>query len=365
VESTLATDILKKLPHRGWKALLLLASLCFVVLWTPVVGCSGEPRLGVTVKGKTVEVIDMHFHPGEWDNIPPATRNYLASRFPFPLSLTPKSLAESVLNAEGILGEMDKAGAAIGVLFAVYAPKTVGVATNEFVQQEVAKNRTRLLGLASLRVDRWNTDKDKELAALRKALSDPSMVGIKLAHAHMHFRMDDPRYYGIYEISAQMKKPVYLHTGSSPFPNINTQAPYTDPSYLEDAIRKHPKAIFILGHLGFDFIHRKQGKLDECIRLAKTYKNVYLEPSALGSETSDPDGSNFKQTFEKMKAQGVTDRIIYGSDGPQSPGFAKRYLEGTIRAMERANYTVDEIKAVLAGNFRRVFTLPSTLKKAP
>lgn len=50
--------------------------------------------------------------------------------------------------------------------------------------------------LASLRVDNFRTDKDAELNRLRAALSAPSMIGIKLAHAHQHFRMDDSTFLG-------------------------------------------------------------------------------------------------------------------------------------------------------------------------
>ena len=80
------------------------------------------------------------------------------------------------------------------------------------------------------------------------------------------------------------EKPLYLHTGSSPFPGTSSEPPYTDPTYLEAAIQSYPGAVFILGHLGYDFGDQQPGSLDACIRLAKTYPNVYLEPSALGSK---------------------------------------------------------------------------------
>jgi len=338
--------------------------LFFVAIALESVGCSGSPQLGVEVNGQQVEVVDIHFHPGEWKDIPKPTQRYLSSRFPFPFSLTPESLAESIIKSHGIVAEMDKAGIRVGILLAVYAPKTVGVSTNEFVSGQVKEIPERLLGLASLRVDNWAKDKDKELTALRKALSNPSMVGIKIAHAHQHFRMDDPRYYGIYQISAEMKKPVYLHTGSSPFPGISLKASYTDPAYLEDAIKKHPKAIFILGHLGFDFANKKIGELKTCLRMAKTYPNVYLEPSAMGAPTNDPDGSFLNQVMKEVKAAGVINKMIYGSDGPQSPGFAKSYLERTMAAMKNSGYTTEEVQKVLSGNFYRVFTSPIKPSKA-
>lgn len=316
-------------------------------------GCD-TPR-GVDWDGRRLPVVDMHLHPGEWDAIPETTRTFLGSRFPFPLNLNPKSTAEGILSAEGILAELDKAGVSQAVLFAVYSPRTVGIATNERVLSDTAKAPDRLYGLASLRVDNFRTDKDAELNRLRAALSNPSMIGIKLAHAHQHFRMDDPTFFGIYQVASDLKKPLYLHTGSSPFPGTSSEPPYTDPTYLEAAIQSYPGAVFILGHLGYDFGDQQPGSLDACIRLAKTYPNVYLEPSALGSKGSDPTGENLKYAMQKLRDAGLVDRIIYGSDGPQSPGFVKDYLSRTVTAMKASGYTANEAAAVLSENFARVF----------
>lgn len=305
-----------------------------------------------------VPVVDFHLHPGEWSQVPEATREFLAERFPFPFNLDPEALAAQVLSADGIASELDAAGISVGVLFAVYAPQTVGVATNELVADYLADKPDRFYGLASLRVDRWAQDSDAELARLADALTIPGMIGIKLAHAHQNFRMDDPAYFGIYELSGNLGKPVYLHTGPSPFPGTAREPEYTDPAYLEAAIAAHPDTIFILGHIGYDFINKQLGMLETCISLAQRYPNVYLEPSALGSRGSDPTGANLPAAMAAMRAAGVVDRIIYGSDGPQSPGFVSDYLGRTIAAMRASDYTDDEMRAVLAGNFARVFGVP-------
>ncbi len=313
------------------------------------------PELGVMYRGARISVIDMHLHTGDWDSLPPRIQEQLGARFPFPFSLTPESTGKSALSREGVLEQLDLAGIEVGVLLAVYAPRSVGIATNEVVQRQVEGAPDRFLGLASLRVDQWNQEQTRELMRLERALMDPHMVGIKLAHAHQHFRFDDPAYFPIYTLAAQMRAPIYLHTGPSTFDGTASEAPYTDPAYLETAIQQHPDTIFILGHLGYDFIHKKLGNLDTCIRLAKEYDNVYLEPSAMGSSGSDPTGENLPEAMRRMRAAGVTDKIIYGSDGPQAPGFLRDYLERTLGAMESTGYTVEEARAVLSGNFERVF----------
>lgn len=322
-----------------------------------VLACTGcrAPEPGVEYRGARLPVIDMHLHQGEWHGVPSSTQRFLGERFPFPFKLNPGRLAEGILSAEGIVEELDGAGISRGVLLAVYAPRSVGVASNETMIEQVAVNPARLWGLASLRVDSWSTRGAEELAALGSALDEPGVIGVKLAHTHMHFRMDDPRYYAIYALAGSRGKPVYLHTGPSPFPGTNRAPAYTDPSYLEDAIASHPETDFILGHVGYDFINKQLGSFETCVALAQQYPNVYLEPSALGSAGSDPTGENLPAIMARVREAGLVDRMIYGSDGPQSPGFVGEYLSRTVAAMEAADYTAEEAGLVLAGNFARVF----------
>ena len=328
-----------------------------LMMWS-VVSCErGSDERGVMYRGERIAVVDMHLHTGEWDAIPEQTRRILGTRFPFPFSLNPEETAESALDPDGVLEEMDKAGVGVGVIFAVYAPRSVGVASNEFVLGQLAADEERFYGLASLRVDDWQREREAQLQVLDEALSRPRMIGVKLAHAHQHFRFDDPAYYDIYKVAAKHSAPVYLHTGPSPFEGTATAPEYTDPRYLEEAIAQHPDTIFILGHLGYDFINKRLGYFESCIDLATRYPNVYLEPSALGSRGSDPEQENLAAMMRRIKEAGLVERTIYGSDGPQSPGFLKSYLERTVVAMERSDYSAQEARAVLHGNFERVFGL--------
>ncbi|MCA9717974.1 MAG: amidohydrolase [Myxococcales bacterium] len=317
-------------------------------------GCA-QPEPGVDFRDARLAVVDMHLHQGEWQGVPGSTQEFLASRFPFPFNLNPEQTASGILSAEGVVAELDAAGISRGVLLAVYAPRSVGVATNEDMVEQVAVAPDRLWGLASLRVDDWSAGGEAQLAQLDEMVQAPGVVGVKLAHTHMHFRMDDPRYFGIYEVAGLRQKPVYLHTGPSPFPGTNAEPPYTDPAFLEAAIAAYPETIFILGHVGYDFINKQLGYFETCVTLAQKYPNVYLEPSALGSEGSDPTGEHLPHIMGRIREAGLVERTIYGSDGPQSPGFVGDYLARTTAAMESTGYTVEEARAVLSGNFARVF----------
>ncbi len=332
-----------------WRALGIIAVV------STVYGLACSQPSGIVYEGQTIVGIDMHLHTGEWDKIPPGTQDYLAEKFPFPLNLFPEPLAEDTLSAAGIVAQLDDAGLRQGVVFAVYAPHSVGIATNDEVIALLDAEPDRLWGLASLRVDDWASAKDDELAKLREALSHPRMIGIKMAHAHMHIRFDDPTYDPIYALAGELGKPVYLHTGPSPFNGTLADEPYTNPIYLKASIERYPNTQFILGHMGFDFLGKTEGNLEECLTLGKLYSNVLFEPSALGSGASDPEGLLYQKVMRRIKEEGLIDRVIYGSDGPQYPGFLADYASRTTAAMKAANYTAQEAEAVLRSNFLRVF----------
>ena len=320
-------------------------------------GCGGPPdQPGVLVEGQRLAVVDMHLHTGTWEGMTPRFHDRLAERVPRPFRWVMPYITPLTLNGKSILRELDNGGVSAGGVFALYSPHSTGIASNEFVAGEIARDPQRLFGFASLRADQWNLDGPAQLAKLEAALTGPGkFIGIKVAHAHQQIRFDDERYYGIYEIAGRLHKPVYLHTGTSPNPGTRTEPPYADPAYLEEAIRRYPAAIFILGHTGYDSFAKALTFTDSAIRLAKSYPNVYLEPGALGAKRADNVRLDF---LKRLKTAGVIPKMIYGSDGPQVPGYVKSHLERFVAGMQESGYSVDEMRAILSGNFSRVFGLP-------
>ncbi len=318
--------------------------------------CGAPPEPGVVVNGQRLAVADMHLHTGAWDMMPPGFQARLSERVPRGFKWTMKPVSDWLLTGSTIIRGLDSAGISGGGVFALYSPHTTGLAPNEFVAALVAENPTRLFGFASIRVDQWNTDGPEQLKALEDALTNlDNMWGIKLAHAHQQMRFDDERYDGIYEVAGRLGKPIYLHTATSPNPGVRIEPPYTDPMYLERAIKEYPDTIFILGHAGWDSYRKKLTYVDACIELAKRYPNVYMEPGALGAERAAEVLPDF---LARVKRANIADRMIYGSDGPQFPGYVKSHLDAFVAGMLDAGFTVDEMKLILSDNFTRVFGLP-------
>jgi predicted TIM-barrel fold metal-dependent hydrolase len=327
------------------------AALAALILLT---SCSSEPpeNWGVQVDGGWIPVIDLHTHTGEWAQMPPGFHERMTERVPSGFKWTMGPVTDWILESDNILGQMNSAGIYGAGVFALYSPNTTGNAPNEFVAERIAAAPERLYGFASIRVDNWNNDAAEQLAQFEQALQFPGMVGVKLAHGHQQFRFDDERFYPIYEIAGRLGKPMYLHTGTSPNPGTRFEPEYADPMYLEEAIRRYPDAVFILGHSGYDSKEKALTYTDSAIYLARIYDNVYMEPGALGAERAAELIDDF---VTRVKDGGVLDKVIYGSDGVQFPGYLKSHLENYVAAMKRNDYTADEMSMVLSGNFARVF----------
>lgn len=310
---------------------------------------------GFLVGDQPLTVVDMHLHTGEWELMTPGFHERLSERVPTGFKWSMAPIANWMLSTSTIISQLDSAGIYGGGLFALYSPHTTGNAPNQFVVERVVEADGRLWGFASLRVDDWNNQAGEELAAFEQAFADhPELVGIKLAHGHQQIRFDDERFYPIYEIAARLGKPMYLHTGTSPNPGTRYEPEYADPAYLEEAIQLYPKAIFILGHSGYDSKERALTYTDSAIRLAQKYANVYIEPGALGATRAENLVDDYVQ---RVKDAGVLDKVIYGSDGVQFPGYLKQHLTNYAAAMIRNDYSTDEMRMVLADNFSRVFNI--------
>ena len=333
---------------------LILLIILFGVGYNFLIKDDAETTYGFTIDGVDIDIIDMHLHTGTWEALTEPYKERYSERVPKPFKFLMENLLGNGLTSEGILKQMDNAGIRRGGVFAVYSPDTTGIANNEFLYQQIKDQPERMFGFYSIRTDHWNIDANKELKKLESDLIKYKATGIKLAHAHQQMRLDDKRFDGIYEIAGRLNKPIYIHTGTSPNPYTRREPPYVDPVYLEESIIKYPQTKFILGHSGYDSFLIQLTYLESCIQLAKKYGNVYFEPGALGARKAS---EVLPEYLKIIKEEDLIDRVIYGSDGPQFPGYTASHLENFIEAMEINEYSAMEMKLILQSNFETLFNL--------
>jgi uncharacterized protein len=328
---------------------------------------------GVELDGRELAVVDMHLHPGDYPTMAPEGRSFITANLPSELQIFAPELLDRLSDpwAEhvGIAEQTSLAGVGHAVLFAVYAPHSTGVFSNEALlavlddpRNVAADGRPWAWGMASINFEGWSTAvADARLAALREALATrpERLIGIKLAHAHQGVRLDDPTYHGVYAIAEQQHVPVLLHTGFSPFPGTQSEPDYYDPVHLSQVVAAYPNLDIVLSHVGQGDARATAHALD----LAAANPHVWLELSALNRpllvgadgmavSTAEPQ---YPSVLAAIRERGLIARTLFASDGPQYSGGIRNYLAKLVAGMRAANYSADEIEAVLGGNFDRLF----------
>jgi len=362
------------------------ASTAFAILAaTCALAASRPAEASIEVDGRTIEVVDMHLHPGRFSQMPVTAVDYLVDAAPGPARLFLPALftllQDPYAGHIGILEQTTMAGVDHAVLLAVYTHHTSGYFTNEQlegvltdprnVSADTAPGRsTWAWGMVSVNffdgyLDPGVAESRLQAAASFLARRRDLFIGIKLAHAHQAVAFDDSRYLGVYDVAAQHGVPVLLHTGFSPFPNSQTDPAFYDPQGLEAVVTNYdgahglPRVTFVLAHTG-----QGDGRsLEHSLALAQRHDNVYLELSALkrpllidesGQEVTQTD-YQYPYVLAEVKARGLVPRTLWSTDGPQYSGMVRRYLLLLVEGMKSAGYTVDEIAAVLSGNFYTLY----------
>lgn len=332
-------------------------------------------RAAIDVSGESVEVVDMHLHPGNFGAQPRSGKEFLVAALPPVYKLHAPALFQVLQDPYfphlGIRAQADWAQVDRVVLYAAYVQHTVGYLTNESVDALLAdpRNDGWAHGFASIDLDGFT---DEEVRAQRVAAlaswfehRGDRFIGIKLAHAHQGVALDDEIMLPVYDVAADYGVPVLLHTGFSPFPGSRGEPRYYDPLWLEtvvsayDGAEGRPRVDFILSHVGTGDLRAVAAALD----LAERHDNVWLEISALGGAARiDADGNatsggppQYQAVLAGAAERGLLDRTIFGSDGPAPSGKILGYVGAIIAEMQRQAFTLEEIRAVMAGNFDRLF----------
>ena len=331
-------------------------------------GTGGNP-------GPAVDVVDMHLHPGTFGQLNQGQRLAVARFLPPPLApfLVPftNALSDPYAPGLGIVAQAKRAGIAHGVGYAVWTPYTTGWFSNADLEAKLQDpNNTRwpdgrpfLYGFASIFWDNLGDAavRQKRCAALGSYLSAPDshILGIKLAHTHQRVRLDDDNTDCVYQLARRYNKPVALHTGKTPSPGALDDPTAYDPKYLEQLVTRYSDVTFVLLHVGQGDRRAVLSALD----LAERHANVALELSALGrptvlDEMGQPSMSmepQFPFVIAEIKRRNLVSRALFGSDGPQLPGFPAAYLARLVTEMQRQGYSTAELTGFLSGNFYRLF----------
>jgi len=173
---------------------------------------------------------------------------------------------------------------------------------------------------------------------LEEALS-ANFRGVKI-HSHvMRVAPEDPRMDAIWRASARHRKPVVIHCGPEPASSgygIDVKQ-FSGADRLRRALQRHPDAIAIVPHLGFD-------QSDQFEAMLPDHPNLHLDTTMAicGYFPGGPD-------VEILRRH--PGRILYGTDFPNLPYAWDREL----RALRALKLPPEDEERILSGNALRLF----------
>ncbi|MEA4919485.1 MAG: amidohydrolase family protein [Clostridiaceae bacterium] len=152
------------------------------------------------------------------------------------------------------------------------------------------------------------------LSCLENHLRRPNCCGIKLYPGYNRQYITDKAYFPFYDLAAQYKKPVAIHTGATA--NDHSHLKYCHPLIIDELAADFPHTTFVICHYGNPWV------LDAAAVLDKN-KNVCADLSGIldgGLHDIDAycrENSGYVEYLKTwIKYPIAFDRIMYGSDWP-------------------------------------------------
>ena len=154
-------------------------------------------------------------------------------------------------------------------------------------------------------------DKNPE-EILRQCFEDYQMKGLKI-HCHVQkVAPDDNRMIPVYEMCEAYQKILLMHCGTGPHFKDKTDTAYgydvatvSGVRKFEKIIKKYPKMIFVVPHLGYE-------EVNEFFEILPDYPNLYLD-------TTMTLANYFPELVSPDQLAQHADRLIFGTDFPNIP----------------------------------------------
>lgn len=167
-------------------------------------------------------------------------------------------------------------------------------------------------------------------------------AGARLFKTHVQvgdFAPDDERLDPAWGLLEDAGVPVVLHAGSAP-----RQGSHTGPAPMRALLRRHPRLVLVVAHLGMNEYH---GFAD----LAQEYAGVHLDTTMAATDFMERVAPLPLDYLPRLADLG--DKVVLGSDFPNIPYPYAHQIE----ALDRLGLGAEWMRAVLWGNGARLLGL--------
>jgi predicted TIM-barrel fold metal-dependent hydrolase len=185
-----------------------------------------------------------------------------------------------------------------------------------------------------------------DMNELREFLQNGSVRGLKLYPGYEPFYPDDAKLDGVYQLAADAKVPVMIHSGDTFTPKGKVK--YAHPIHVDEAAVDHPEINFIICHLGSPWFR-------DCMEVVYKNQNVYTDISGLVlGDFSDRFEQFMRKQIQEMLVYGVEpENVLFGTDWPISS------MESYVEFMDELSIPEKDKRKIMYENSAELFRIPT------
>jgi predicted TIM-barrel fold metal-dependent hydrolase len=180
---------------------------------------------------------------------------------------------------------------------------------------------------------------------LRRELDDYGLKGYKCFGPRFEHPLDDRRYWPLWELLAERRRPVLIHYGVLGGGGGIVFHPRMSPLTIDPVARAFPELPIVVPHFG-------AGYWGDLLQLGWAHENVMVDTSGSNQWVRwMPYPLTLGDLVRKAYETFGPDRIIFGTDSQYFPrGFAARYLEDFVRECAYAAIPQEAMRKMLHDN---------------
>ncbi len=241
---------------------------------------------------------------------------------------------------ENLLSVMDKNGIMHSMILTSYKVNENRPSLSDVIKvTREHKNLSVVAGISFLNY------KEKDLREIADYLEDGLVKGLKLYPGYEPFYPYDKRCQVIYDLAAEFKVPVMIHSGDTYTPKGKVR--YAHPLAIDDVAVDNPDVKFVICHVGNPWIR-------DCMEVVYKNKNAYADISGLvlGNFSSDFEKFMKKQLQEMIIYAGEPRYLLYGTDWPISS------MESYVKFVHDLNIPDERKEKIAWKNASELFRIP-------
>jgi len=241
---------------------------------------------------------------------------------------------------DNLLSEMDKNGIIHSMILTSYKVNENRPSLEAVIN--ATKDYDNLSVVAGISFSNY---KERDLREIADYLKDDLVKGLKLYPGYEPFYPYDKRCQVIYDIAAEFKVPVMIHSGDTYTPKGKVR--FSHPLAVDDVAVDNPDVNFVICHVGNPWIR-------DCMEVVYKNKNAYADISGLvlGNFSSDFEKFMKKQLKEMIIYAGEPRYLLYGTDWPISS------MESYVKFVKELTIPAERKEKIAWKNAAQLFKIP-------